>query len=43
MIGDLAAVDGLGILARKEPDADVKKAASLAHRRLQRSVGKRPV
>jgi HEAT repeat protein len=42
MIADLAAVDGLRILAGKEPDADVKKAATLAHRRLQRSIGKRP-
>jgi HEAT repeats len=42
MIADLAAVDGLGILAGKEPDADVKKAATLAHRRLLRSIGKRP-
>ena len=42
MIGELSAVDGLGILAERETDADVKKAATLAHRRLQRSIGKRP-
>ena len=42
MIGDLAAVDGLGILAERETDAEVKKAATVGHRRLQRSIRKRP-
>lgn len=43
MIADLSAADGLSALAAREPDADVKKAATLAHRRLLRSIGKRPV
>ena len=42
MIGALPASDGLGALAGKEPDADVKKAATQAHRRVLRSIGTRP-
>jgi HEAT repeats len=43
MIADLSAADGLAALAQREPDADVKKAATLAHKRLLRSIRKRPV
>ena len=42
MIGALTSADGLRMVAEKEPDADVKKAASLAHRRVLRTVAKRP-
>ncbi|MEO8745953.1 MAG: HEAT repeat domain-containing protein [Candidatus Dormiibacterota bacterium] len=42
MIGDMAASDGLGLLAAKDPDAGVKKAAALAQRRLQRAAGMTP-
>jgi HEAT repeat protein len=35
MIGDLAASDGLGTLIAKEPDAEVKRAATQAQRRLR--------
>lgn len=42
MIGDPAAVGGLDILAEKDPDADLKKAAEQAWRRLQRSSRARP-
>ncbi|MHB8587652.1 MAG: HEAT repeat domain-containing protein [Candidatus Dormibacteraceae bacterium] len=42
MIAHLSAADGLANLAEKEPDVDVKKAANLAHRRLLRSIRKRP-
>jgi hypothetical protein len=43
MIGALPASDGLGTLAAREPDADVKKAATLAHRRVLRSIATRLV
>jgi HEAT repeat protein len=43
MIANLSAADGLATLAEKEPDPDVKKAATQAHRRLLRSIRTRPV
>jgi hypothetical protein len=42
MIADLSAADGLATLAEREPDADVKKAAAQAHRRILRSIRTRP-
>jgi HEAT repeat protein len=42
MIGALTSADGLRMVAEKEPDAAVKKAAFLAHRRVLRTVAKRP-
>jgi HEAT repeat protein len=40
MIGTLTSADGLRMLAEREPDAGVKHAADLAHRRVLRSVAK---
>jgi HEAT repeat protein len=42
MIGALSSADGLRMLAEKEPDAAVKKAATLAHRRVLRTIAKKP-
>ena len=42
MIGALSSSDALRMLADKEPDADVKKAAGLAHRRVLRAIAQRP-
>jgi HEAT repeat protein len=42
MIGDASAADGLRVLIEREPDADVKKAAVQAQRRLQARAEVRP-
>ena len=42
MIGALSSADGLRMLAEKEPDAAVKKAATIAHRRVLRTIAKKP-
>jgi HEAT repeat protein len=42
MIGDPSAVGALDILAEKDPDPALKKAATLAWRRLQQAAGPRP-
>lgn len=42
MIGAPSSADGLRMLAEKEPDPDVKQAATLAHRRVLRVIAKRP-
>jgi HEAT repeat protein len=42
MIADLSAADGLATLAEREPDANVKKAATQAHRRMLRSIRTQP-
>jgi len=43
MIGDPSAVGALDILAEKDPDPALKKAAALAWKRLQHAAGPRPV